>query len=161
MQLKISAANEKCIESKAGALCAEIARQETILSSVQHIERLVSKFNQIDLEDYAQVLASFDQLKGKIADLERIVKDLTDQKEAATVSAAEATLECSKLNLKVQELTLELAKMKLGDVTINTSAEEALEAKVALLTAELASTKFELTKAQTQKELEMKLNHEL
>ena len=39
-------------------------------------------------------------------------------------------------------------KIQLGDVTIDTSAEEALKAKIALLTAELESTKFELATAQ-------------
>ena len=41
-------------------------------------------------------------------------------------------------------------KIQLGDVTIDTSAEEALKAKIALLTAELESTKFELATAQKQ-----------
>jgi len=174
VQLETSAANEKRIESEAGALRAEIARQETLLSSVQRIEASLMAKAESELENLQVELkrvqesksddvmkhdATVKKLEGKIADLERIVKDLTDQKEAATVSAAEATLDCSKLNLKVQELTIELkaaekelksAKIKLGDVTIDTSAEEALEAKVASLTAELESTKFELTTAQTR-----------
>ena len=174
VQLETSAANEKRIESEAGALRAEIARQETLLSSVHRIEASLMAKAESELENLQVELkrvqesksddvtkhdATVKKLEGKIADLERIVKDLTDQKEAATVSAAEATLDCSKLNLKVQELTLELkaaekelksAKIKLGDVTIDTSAEEALEAKVASLTAELESTTFELTMAQTR-----------
>jgi nucleoprotein TPR len=174
VQLETSAANEKRIESEAGALRAEIARQETLLSSVQRIEAsLMAKAEselenlQVELkrvqesksEDVTKHDATVKKLEGKIADLERRVKDMTDQKEAATVSAAEAILDCSKLNLKVQELTLELkaaekelksAKIKLGDVTIDTSAEEALEAKIASLTAELESTTFELTTAQTR-----------
>ena len=43
---------------------------------------------------------------------------------------------------------MKTVKIQLGDVTINTSAEEALKAKIALLTAELESTKFELATAQ-------------
>jgi nucleoprotein TPR len=174
VQLETSAANEKRIESEAGALRAEIARQETLLSSVQRIEASLMAKAESELENLQVELkrvqesksddvtkhdATVKKLEGKIADLERRVKDLTDQKEAATVSAAEAILDCSKLNLKVQELTLELkaaekelksAKIKLGDVTIDTSAEEALEAKIASLTAELESTTFELTTAQTR-----------
>jgi hypothetical protein len=94
-------------------------------------------------DDVTKHDATVKKLEGKIADLERIVKDFTDQKEAATVSAAEATLDCSKLNHKVQELSLELkaAEKKLKSAKI-------LGAKVAP-TAELASTKFELTTAQT------------
>ena len=174
VQLETSAANEKRIESEAGVLRAEIARQETLLSSVQRIEASLMAKAEGELENLQAELkrvqesksddatkhdATVKKLEGKIADLERIVKELTDQKEAATVSTAEATLDCSKLNLKVQELTIELkaaekelktAKIKLGDVTVDTSAEEALEAKVASLTAELVSTKFELATAQTR-----------
>jgi nucleoprotein TPR len=78
-------------------------------------------------------------LEGKTAELELSVKVLTTQKEAATVSATKATMDCSKLTMQVQQLSKELkttekdlkaAKIKLGDVTIDTSAEEALEAKV-------------------------------
>jgi len=43
---------------------------------------------------------------------------------------------------------LKTVKIQLGDVTIDTSAEEVLKAKIALLTAELESTKFELATAQ-------------
>jgi nucleoprotein TPR len=158
VQLETSAANEKRIESEAGALRAEIARQETLLSSVHRIEASLMAKAESELENLQVELkrvqesksddvtkhdATVKKLEGKIADLERIVKDFTDQKEAATVSAAEATLDCSKLNHKVQELSLELkaAEKKLKSAKI-------LGAKVAP-TAELASTKFELTTAQT------------
>jgi len=43
---------------------------------------------------------------------------------------------------------LKTVKIQHGDVTIDTSAEEALKAKITLLTAELVSTKFELATAQ-------------
>jgi hypothetical protein len=43
---------------------------------------------------------------------------------------------------------LKTVKIQLGNVTIDTSAEEVLKAKIALLTAELESTKFELATAQ-------------
>ena len=43
---------------------------------------------------------------------------------------------------------MKTVKIQLGNVTIDTSAEEALKAKIALLTAELESTKFELATAQ-------------
>ncbi len=45
---------------------------------------------------------------------------------------------------------MKTVKIQLGDVTIDTRAEEALKAKIALLTAELESTKFELATAQKQ-----------
>ena len=45
---------------------------------------------------------------------------------------------------------MKTVKIQLGDVTIDTSAEEALKANIALLTAELESTKFELATAQKQ-----------
>ena len=43
---------------------------------------------------------------------------------------------------------MKTVKIQLGDVTIDTSAEEALKANIALLTAELETTKFELATAQ-------------
>ena len=43
---------------------------------------------------------------------------------------------------------MKTVKIQLGNVTINTSAEEALKDKIALLTAELEFTKFELATAQ-------------
>lgn len=174
MQLETSAASEKRIESEAGALRVEIARQETLLSSVQRIEASLMAKAESELENLREELrriqeaklddttkhdAAVQKLEGKIADMETVVKDLTVQKDAATDSATKASLECSNLNLKVQELTLVLkaaekelkaAKIKLGDVTIDTSAEEALEATVASLTAELESTKVELATAQTR-----------
>jgi nucleoprotein TPR len=174
VQLETSVASEKRIESEAGALRVEIARQETLLSSVQRIEAsLMAKaeserehlrdelrrIQESKLDDDTKHDAAVQKLEGKIADMETTVKDLTVQKDTATVSATKASLDCSNLNLKVQELTLELksaekelkaAKMKLGDVTIDTSAEEALEAKVVSLTAELESTKVELATAQTR-----------
>ena len=154
MQLETSTANEKRIESEAGALCAEIARHEPHLSSVH----LMAKA-ECELELKRVQESKSDDAKKHDATVIKLEKDLTDQEEAPTVSAAEATLGCSKLNLEVQELTRELkaaekelktAKIQLDVVTIDTSAEEALEAEVASLTAELASTKFELATAQTR-----------
>lgn len=54
-----------------------------------------------------------------------------------------------ELSLKHKGVEKELlaAKRKLGDATIDTSAEEALEAQVATLTAELESLKSDLEKA--------------
>ena len=174
MQLETSAASEKRIESEAGALRVEIARQETLLSSVQrieaslmakaeseleHLREELRRIQEAKLDDTTKHEAAVQKLEGKIADMERVVKDLNVQKDAATDSATKASLECSNLNLMVQKLTLVLeaaekelkaAKIKLGDVTIDTSAEEALEATVASLTAELESTKVELATAQTR-----------
>ena len=174
MQLETSAASEKRIESEAGALRVEIARQETLLSSVQrieaslmakaeseleHLREELRRIQEAKLDDTTKHEAAVQKLEGKIADMERVVKDLNVQKDAATDSATKASLECSNLNLMVQKLTLVLeaaekelkaAKIKLGDVTIDTSAEEALEATVASLTAELESTKVELATAPTR-----------
>jgi nucleoprotein TPR len=91
VQLETSSANEKRIESKAGALCVEIARQETLFSSMQRIEASLMAKAESELENlqvelkHAQESKSNDDMKhdatvikleGKIADLERIVKDL-------------------------------------------------------------------------------------
>ena len=91
VQLETSTANEKRIESEAGALRAEIARHETRLSSVQRIEaslmaKAESELKNLQVElKHAQESKSDDDMKhdatvikleGKIADLERIVKDL-------------------------------------------------------------------------------------
>ncbi len=51
VQLETSAANEKRIESEAGALRAEIARQETLLSSVQRIEASLMAKAESELEN--------------------------------------------------------------------------------------------------------------
>lgn len=123
VQLETSTANEKRMESEASALHAEIARQETLLSSVQRIEASLTAKSEGELEilqedvkrlqesksdDATKHAAVVQKLEGKIAELELSVKDLTAQKEAATVNATKAALECSKLKLKVQELTLKL-----------------------------------------------------
>ena len=91
MQLVTSTANEKRIESKAGALCVEIARQETLFSSMQRIEASLMAKAESELENLQMELkhvqesksdddtkhdATVIMLEGKIADLERIVKDL-------------------------------------------------------------------------------------
>jgi len=91
VQLETSAANEKRIESEAGALRAEIARQETLLSSVQRIEASLMAKAESELENLQVELkhvqeskpdddtkhdATVIKLEGKIADLERLVKDL-------------------------------------------------------------------------------------
>lgn len=172
VQLETSTSNEKRIESEASALRSEIARQETLLSSVQRIEASLTAKSEAALENLQEELlrlkklksdddtkysAANQKLEGKIADLELVVKDLTAQKEAATVEATKAKLEGSKLKVKIQELTLNLktaemeltaAKVKLGDVTIDTSAEEAAEAKIVSLSSELESAKSELELAQ-------------
>ena len=172
VQLETSTSNEKRIDAEASALRSEIARQETLLSSVQRIEASLTAKSEAALEnlqeellrlkelksdDDAKFSAANQKLEGKIADLELIVKDLTAQKESATVDATKAKLEGSKLNVKIQQLTLNLktvekelkaAKIKLGDVTIDTSAEEAAEAKITTLSSELESAKSELVLAQ-------------
>ena len=91
MQLETSTANEKRIESKAGALCVEIARQETLFSSMQRIKAsLMAKaeselknlqvelkhVQESKLDDDTKHDATVIKLEGKIANLERIVKDL-------------------------------------------------------------------------------------
>lgn len=172
VQLDSSTSNEKRVESELTSLRSEIARQETLLSSVQRIEASLTAKSEAELENLQEELARLKDLKsddeikyaatiqkleGKIADMELIARDLTTQKEEATVNATKEKLEGSKLKLKVQELTLNLkaaekeltaAKMKLGDVTIDTSDEEAAEAKIASLTSELETAKTELGVAQ-------------
>ncbi|KAL7539107.1 hypothetical protein ACHAXR_009024, partial [Thalassiosira sp. AJA248-18] len=172
VQLGTSTANEKRMESEASSLRSEIARQETLLSSVQRIEASLTAKSEGELETLQEELKRVQEsksddvakhgevvqkLEGKIADLELSLKELTAQKEEATVTAAKANLEVSKLKVNIQELTLKLktsekeltaAKVKLGDVTIDTSAEEVLEAKVATLTTELESAKSDLSTAQ-------------
>ena len=51
MQLETSSANEKRIESKAGALCVEIARQETLFSSMHRIEASLMAKAESELEN--------------------------------------------------------------------------------------------------------------
>ena len=171
VQLETSTSNEKRMESDAAALRAEIARQETLLPSVQRIEASLTAKSEGELDLLREELKrlreskadgaakhgeELQKLEGKIADLELTTKELAAQKEAATVAAAKANLEGSKTKLQVQELTLKLkstekelqaAKVKLGDATIDTSAEEALEAKVASLTTVLEARKSELATA--------------
>ena len=172
VQLETSTSNEKRMESEALSLRSEIARQETLLTSVQRIEASLTAKSESELETLQEELKRLQEsksddnkkqseavqkLEGKIADLELSVKELTTQKEEATVTATKANLEVSKSKVNISELTLKLkstekeltaAKVKLGDVTIDTSAEEVLEAKVATLTTELDSTKSDLETAQ-------------
>eukprot|EP00579_Thalassiosira_antarctica_P013616 CAMPEP_0201939780 /NCGR_PEP_ID=MMETSP0903-20130614/43907_1 /ASSEMBLY_ACC=CAM_ASM_000552 /TAXON_ID=420261 /ORGANISM="Thalassiosira antarctica, Strain CCMP982" /LENGTH=2217 /DNA_ID=CAMNT_0048481399 /DNA_START=64 /DNA_END=6717 /DNA_ORIENTATION=- len=172
VQLQTSTSNETRMESDANSLRSEIARQETLLSSVQRIEASLTAKSEGELENLQQEVKRLHEtkvddatkhgevvqkLEGKVADFEVRVKELGEQKEAATVEAAKANLDGEKLQVTIQELTMKLklsekeltaAKVKLGDVTIDTSVEEVLEAKVATLTAELESTKSDLAMAQ-------------
>lgn len=92
-----------------------------------------------------------------MAELELGLKDPAIQKEQVTVRAADAALELSELRVKAQELDLKMkaaekdlraAMIKLGDVTVDTSKEDALEAKVGALMEELYSAKSDLEAAQ-------------
>jgi len=172
VQLQTSVASEKRLESDAASLRSEIARQETLLSSVQRIEASLTAKSESELEKLQEDLqrlreAKLDdemkhcetvqRLECKIADLEDAKTKLAEEKETASVAAAKSNLEGEKSKVTIQELTLKLkasekeltaAKVKLGDVTIDTSVEEVLEAKVASLTTELESTKSDLVTAQ-------------
>ncbi len=149
----------------------ENARLGTLLTSVQRIEASLSaksdgeietlneelkRLRESKVDDDTKHTECVQKLEGKIMELELNVKDLMSQKEAATITANKANLEISKLKVNVQESNLKLkmsekelnaAKVKLGDVTIDTSNEEKLEAKVAELTTELESTKADLATA--------------
>lgn len=150
----------------------ENARLGTLLTSVQRIEASLSaksegeieslneevkRLRDLKVDDDMKHTETVQKLEGKIVELELNVKDLMSQKEAATVTANKAYLEISKLKVNMQEQNLKLkmtekelnaAKVKLGDVTIDTSNEEKLEAKVAELTTALDSTKADLATAQ-------------
>ena len=116
------------------------------------IRRLTEKLS----DDAAKHTTTIQKLEGKIADLEMNMKDLVSQKDSAVAAAAKANEEVSRLKIQIEELSLKhkstekelnAAKLKLGDVAVNTCAEESLEAKVAMLTTELECTKLDLEKA--------------
>ena len=172
VQLQTSASNEKRMQSEAESLRSEVARQETLLSSVQRIEASLAAKSETQVEslqdevkrlreskadDDEKNATAVKKLEGRVAELEVGAKELAGQKEQATVNATKATLEASTLKVKVQELTLraktaekelKAARVKLGDVEVDTTKEDALEAKVESLTAELVSTKADLETAQ-------------
>jgi len=172
VQLQTSTANEKRMESDAASLRSEIARQETLLSSVQRIEASLMAKSEGELENLQEEVQrlreaksddetkhgeAVQRLDGKIADLEGTTKKLAEQRAEESMSAAKAKLDVEKLEKELMELTSKLktsekelmaAKVKLGDVTIDTTVEEALEAKVASLTAELELVKSGLVTAQ-------------
>lgn len=172
VQLQTSTANERRLESDTQSLRSEIARQETLLSSVQRIEATLTAKSEGEIEKLQEELRCLQEaksdgeikhneavqrLENKVSDLEDVKKELTEHREADSTAAAKAKLEGERLKVTIQELTMKLktsekelmaAKVKLGDVTIDTSAEEALEAKVASLTTELETTKTELATAQ-------------
>ena len=95
------------------------------------------------------------RLEGRAAELELGLnnsvaelglKDSAAQKEQATARDAEPALELSELRVMVQKLDLKLkaaekdrraARLKLDDVMVDTSMEDALEAKVEALMEEL------------------------
>ena len=168
VQLQTSASNEKRMQSEAESLRSEVARQETLLSSVQRIEASLAAKSETQVEslqdevkrlreskadDDEKNATAVKKLEGRVAELEVGAKELAGQKEQATVNATKATLEASTLKVKVQELTLraetaEKELVKLGDVEVDTTKEDALEAKVESLTAELESTRTDLETAQ-------------
>ena len=170
--LETHKSTEHRLKTDMESLRNENARLSTLLTSVQRIEASLSAKSESEIENLNEEVKrlrglkvdddtkhneSVQKLEGKIVDLELNVKNLTSQKESATITANKANLEISKLKISIQELNLKLkmsekelnaAKAKLGDVTIDTSVEEKLEAKVAELTTELESTKanFEAAK---------------
>ena len=147
--------------SRLGTLLTSVQRIEASLSAksegeIEHLNEEVKRLRESKVDDDTKHTETAQKLEGKIVDLELSVKDLTSQKESAAITANNANLEVSKLKVNIQELNLKLktsekelnvAKVKLGDVTIDTSAEEALEAKVVELTTELESTKANLVTA--------------
>ena len=172
MQLQTSTANEQRLESDTASLRSEIARQETLLSSVQRIEASLTAKSEGELENLKDEVARLREraedgdvkhteevrkLEDKVADFEARVKELGEQREAAVAAGAKASLEGDGLRVTIEELTMKLrasekelaaAKVKLGDVTLDTSIEEKLEAKVVGLTDKLKSTEEELATAQ-------------
>ena len=160
------------MQSEADSLRSEVARQETLLSSVQRIEASLAAKSETQVEslqdevkilreskadDDAKHETAVTKLEGRVAELEVNAKDLAGQKEQATVNATKAALEASRLKVQVQELTLraktaekdlKAARIKLGDVEVDTTKEDALEAKVESLTKDLESTKADLETAQ-------------
>lgn len=171
VQLENAKASESRIAAEANELRAEIARQDALLGSVQRIEQTlvaksegereqlekeVKRLNDKMSNDEGKYSENVRKLEGKVAELELSVKDLTAQKTSAIANEAKTMIEASKMKLNVQEINLKLkttekelaaAKRKLGDATIDTSAEEALETKVATLASELESAKSDLEKA--------------
>jgi len=164
-QLQSAKAAEERISSEANSLRAEIARQGALLGSVQRIEasltakaegereHLVEEVKRLTdkiLNDESKHNTMVQKFEGRVADLEHTIKNLTTQRDTASSALAEANEEVSSLKLNVKEINLKFsttekelkaAKQKLGDISIDTSAEEALEAKVASLTKELETAK--------------------
>jgi len=147
--------------ARLGTLLTSVQRIEASLSAksegeIENLNEEVKRLRESKVDDDTKHSETVQKLEGKIVDLELSVKDLTSQKDLATLSAITANSDVSNLKVNIQELNLKLktsekelnaAKVKLGDVTIDTSTEEALEAKVAELTTELESTKADLVTA--------------
>ena len=174
VQLQTAKSTEERITSEANSLRSEIARQGALLASVQrieaslgakadgereHLQEEVKRLTDTISNDALKHTTTVQKLEGRVADLEVNLKDLSTQKDTAASSLAKANEEVSSLKLEIKELSLKLsstekeltaAKRKLGDVTIDTSVEEALEGKVITLTAELESTKADLETAKAR-----------
>jgi nucleoprotein TPR len=147
--------------ARLGTLLTSVQRIEASLSAksegeIEHLNEEVKRLRESKMDDDTKHTETLQKLDGKIVELELSVKDLASQKDSAVVAANKANLEVSKLNFNIQQLNLKLkasekelsaAKAKLGDVTIDTSAEEALESRVAELTMELDSKTADLAKA--------------
>ena len=72
---------------------------------LENLREELKRVQETKYDDATKHDAAVQKMECKIADLEIIVQNWTAQKESATVSAAKAKLDCSNLNLKVQELT--------------------------------------------------------
>jgi nucleoprotein TPR len=88
------------------------AEKESLSREVEawknRVHNLVSKFNQIDPEDYAQALASVDQLKGECSSL-KTQKDLSD----ANMAKAEGLVARLNKEVESQKASIEAIKNEL------------------------------------------------
>jgi nucleoprotein TPR len=91
------------------------AEKESLSREVEawknRVHNLVSKFNQIDPEDYAQALASVDQLKGECSSL-KTQKDLSD----ANMAKAEGLVARLNKEVESQKASIEAIKNELKKI---------------------------------------------
>jgi nucleoprotein TPR len=168
-QAQTAKAAEARLAEESRQLHAELARQGTVVASVQRIEaslsakseeekeklvREIELLSQQRVTEQSKKSTEVDNLKGRIEDLEVRIRDTESSKDktqaealAAKNSLLEAQTEKQNLSSKMASLESQLrsAKQKLGEGDDTEDVEATMGSKIQSLTLELSSAKAEIS----------------
>ncbi|KAG7373149.1 TPR/MLP1/MLP2-like protein [Nitzschia inconspicua] len=169
-QAESAKAAEKRISDEAVQLRSELSRQGAMIESIQRIENSLISRNNSEIESYkSEITVLRNKLseiesrtgtdsevsKGRIAELELRIQELTDNCTKGAKEALDAKNEAVESLKKMEEATknaamleaqLKAAKKRLGDTSDDQDTEAEITSKLASVTAELESAKTQVEK---------------